>query len=515
MSARRTVYAVITSGVAAACVLAGAAAQPVTAQSRTGIRVPNVLRTTERLGGAIAVDPGNAELGFRSSMGLPADPSYVRALHQEYIARVPGVLYAYGGIFTAAEYKTLAFRQHLTEFVSPQPAYAPGIAHATRTDAFYRYILANSGSYGGLYIDQKAGGIVTVLFTSDVNRNRRDLEKIFPFSGHLRVLKAAHTYASLLATTHQIAADVDTLRAQGVKLSTWGPDVQANMVRVGLSTLSPSSEALLRRLYPAVPLEFTTAPVAKITGTQDELSPPMKGGLGIWETESDAGCTASFPLVGPAWPGGAGNTYWSTAGHCGPPDDLWNQGPQPPNIQAGHTIGNAFYDTFGSEWSNGSQTENDAAAIADNTTDMTKDIVLSDYSCGFLCTGVNERVLHGMEQIPQPGESTCMSGAYSGGEHCSTIISIDNCITYSGLQKEGFPNDTAQICNVAFANLNSTFGDSGSPVYQPETTGTSMAQGILSGCFTNPDGSCAAESIFTQIAEALTNLGGGGWSIDA
>lgn len=514
MSARRIMHAVMTTSVAAACALGGSS-QPAAAQSMTGIRIPNVIRTTERLGGPMGMDPTPSELGFRSSMGLQADASYVRVLHQLYIAHAPGAVYAYGGVFTTAEYETLAFRQQLTEFISPQPAYAPGIAHTTRSDTFYRYIEANSGSFGGLYIDQQAGGIVTVLFTSDVNRHRQALETLFPYTGHLRVLQVAHTYASLLATTHQIAADADSLRARGVQLSTWGPDVQANVVRIGLSTLSPSSAALLRHLYAAAPLEFTTAPIAKITGTQDELSPPMKGGLGIWETENDAGCTASFPLVGPSWPGGAGNTYWSTAGHCGPPDDLWNQGPQPPNIQAGHTIGNALYDTFGSEWSNGSQTQNDAAAINDNSTDMTKNIVLSDYSCGFLCTGVNERVLHGMEQIPQPGESTCMSGAYSGGEHCSTIISIDNCVTYTGLQKEGFPNDTAQVCNVAFANLNSTFGDSGSPIYQPESTGTSMAQGILNGCFTNPDGSCSAESLFTQIAEALTNLGGGGWSIDA
>src|SRR5215472_3460052 len=90
------------------------------------------------------------------------------------------------------------------------------------------------------------------------------------------------------------------------------------------------------------------------------------------------------------------------------------------------------------------------------------------------------------------GEVTCFSGAQSGNEHCTTVQAIDQCVHYN--------EQNLTLCHQETAGFAGIPGDSGGPWYLPQSTGTSMAQGLESG-------SNGTTSNYTQIATALSGLG--------
>lgn len=443
-------------------------------------------------GGSVSDSPQQLsyEQAFRQQYGLRADLPYIRSLHalSAHALSAHQTVVGYGVLLTPQEAAELSYRQQLAEVITP--------GHP-----FYAYLEANSADFAGEFIDQPSGGIVTVLFAKSVEAHRSALVRLFPDAARLRVASARYTWNQLLGWSAAVAAATPRLRAAGVPLISSGPDVRTNSVSVGLVTVSSSAENSVRAAFPGIPLNFTAAPVVRPTGTTAAVAPPMDAGEGIWETENGGdGCTSGFALDGPN--GTWGNLYMLTAGHCGPSGDLWIQGPQPGSGDSHYIVGPETRAQFGNEWGDG--TTNDASVInVEMQGDVQPDILISTYSCGFLCTGYNIRIVHGQESNwGVVGETACQSGAYSGGEHCGTIQQIDFCYTYTNLQSEGFPNNSAQVCNLSSGYLNSISGDSGSPVYQPQTSGTSMAQGVMSG------GGSGGFSQWVAISPALSVLNG-------
>ncbi len=99
------------------------------------------------------------------------------------------------------------------------------------------------------------------------------------------------------------------------------------------------------------------------------------------------------------------------------------------------------------------------------------------------------------------GEVTCLSLSNEGNEFCGNVTATDQCVDYAA--------QNTTVCNQVFSPLTVTEGDSGSPAYQPQTSGTSLAQGILSGMLN------AGGSNYTQISAAfncISAVGGGTWA---
>jgi hypothetical protein len=106
---------------------------------------------------------------------------------------------------------------------------------------------------------------------------------------------------------------------------------------------------------------------------------------------------------------------------------------------------------------------------------------------------------------PAGGTTVCQSGAYSATENCGGVFAIDQCYTYTGLQQDGFVNDSTTVCGLVFANAQSTSGDSGSPVYEAPNSSAAQADGLLSGGGTDSNGNPAMDYVF--IVTALSGLG--------
>lgn len=441
---------------------------------------------------ANSADQLTYEQDFRAEFGLNSALSYITAVHA---GSQGNTVSAFGVLLTPSEAQDLDFRQKVAESAKP-PVLVNG--HPEKPSPFYAYISAHTDEFAGEYIDQLNHGTVTVLFTGHLAQHAAALASLFPYPGYLRVAGARYTYAQLDRWAQDIANRTMELRSKGVPLVTSGPDVRANAIAVGFSVADAASEAEMRAEFPGVPFTFSIAPHATPHGTDSQVAPPVDAGEGIWDVVAGYGCTAAFAVTGPTT--AIGNLYSSSAGHCGPPGDAWDQGPQD---TGSYLMGQATASQFGGMWGYGLSV--DAMVINDaHQGDVQHNIVISTYSCGFLglSTCYNIRIVHGQESSPVVGESTCMSRAFSGGEHCSTVQSVNFCYTYTNLLSEGYPQDSATVCYLASANLFSISGDSGSPVYQPQTSGTSMAQGLVSG------GNSSGYTQWDEITPALNGVSG-------
>lgn len=384
-------------------------------------------------------------------MGLRADPSYVTLLFNERL-QGGGEILDYGTVLTPSEEVDILGRQQVDRYVS-----------VGGDSPFSHYLQMHAPDFAGEWIDQRAGGVVHILFTSNVVRHQRDLVALFSWSSRLlSVSGAAVSWTSLTHGVAALARAQPSLAAGGVALVQVAPDVQNNRLDVGLAQVTPEAANAIEAVANGLPIALSQVVAPSAIGTQDPLYPPMRGGLGIYEDNADGtatACTTGFVLNGPAnvW---NSNNYVTTAGHCAPLGALWFQGNA--SGQNGVAVGQSTIVQNG-------QSNNDLAVIPLPNGVSTNSVAISDYSCGLLCTGVNVRIISSQDYgNGTVGTISCMSGAWSGGEMCGTIQSVNVCA-----QAQGGP----LLCNLNTANYVAVHGDSGGAVYQPQTNGTSIAQG--------------------------------------
>jgi len=426
---------------------------------------------------------------FREDMGFRSDLAYIDSLSVRADAgprEAAGLTTAWGAIMTRAEARDMALRQAIQDDVASPPLNADG-RPARAPSAFSSYLASHRDEFAGDFIDQHADGAVTVLFTGHVAEHAAALAARFPFAGHLLVRAARYTYAELLDGTSVIARQASALSRAGTPITEVGPDIRANMVRIGVAYDNPAVERRLRGLFGQLPIEIKVAQPSSPTGQQGTNAPPVRAGQSIYRSAGGTnfvGCTSAFVVNGPS------GFYVATAGHCGSSGSKWIQGPFIPCCSGSYVDGSMTASIFG---------DVDVAVIhLLNQGDKSHDILLSFSSCGLfgLETCNNIWLTQGQENFPTSGEVTCFSGSVSGGEKCGNLIAIDQCVTYSG---------GPTVCHQEFANFPDMHGDSGGPYYQPQSSGTSLALGIASG--TN----LTTQSNYTQITSALSGLANGGF----
>lgn len=426
---------------------------------------------------------------FRQAFGFRSDDAYIKDLYDQ-VARgaLPGASRNWAALLTAEEAADMTRRQQLGAIVGPSPL-ETDIARLT---AFGRYLRSHIGEFSGEYFDQLADGAVVVLVKSSLNEHAAALARILgPLADHLRVVAAAHTYQELTTLTQRLADDSGWLRDHGVVLSAFGPDVPSNTVVAHVPADPKAVEFVLQSRYPGAPLRVIEGPPLRTTGANDTQAPPMMGGLEMWRCDATGCLTAVACSSGFIVSNGSSYAVIG-AGHCGGGFN-WLQG-------SPYTLGDYFVGATATSYF-GALGDAEVIPLVVQQ-DASHFVYLSTTSCGFLCTSHNLRVIAGSEASTSVGEVTCASRTQEADEICGNVTAVDQCVTV-------LPSNTI-VCHQVFGNVPTIQGDSGGPFYQPQLSGTSLAQGII--CC----GDLQTFTSYTQIAAAFAAIsfaGGGSWSI--
>lgn len=307
--------------------LTGLATAALTLPATPALASPAPSRTTT--GEATALLPAASQVGrdqrFRVQFGLRADAQYVGSVIDGRSSESE-LAQPWGVFLTPPEARSMAYRMELNAAIE-----SPRFQHDLHT----------SSDFGGLWVDQKAGGIVHVLFTHDLDAHRSELRSFFPYPAALRVDAAGHTEEELRALMNRITAERAMWASRGLELSLVQEDVVHNGVVVRFPDLrSPLLPAFHARYGSAVTM--TSGSVPRLTaGTYGPCyvsgaggkcgfidSPPFRGGQEIDQYNASGLvvtiCTSGFPVYRRT--GVLGDTFWVlTASHCGPLSSRWEQ----------------------------------------------------------------------------------------------------------------------------------------------------------------------------------------------
>ncbi len=322
--------------------------------------------------------------------------------------------------------------------------------------------------FGGLYIDQGAGGVVDVaMVTSDLTAAKSLVDSLADGSIAVRVRGVAFTEAEL----ERLAAKLTAERSFQVSLGTWAneiwPDVRANRVRVGIDPYSGELGGALESRYGSA-IEVYAAPAASLTGctSRDNCpGPPLRAGIRLY----DAGCTS--PFLGYYGYQGTYTDVMLSAGHCA---NL---------VPAGHVYQNPDNSNIGAMirevYANNSTAD---AMIIDITAAQASNRIYYTPTSWFPVLSIQQR----SEEVI--GMTVCQSARISGYT-CGTLYAKDFSITYS---------DGTTLLNQRSATYAVASGDSGSGVFNT----TNKAFGVQSGVNT------AGRAIYSHISYVTSLIPG-------
>lgn len=168
---------------------------------------------------------------LRESLGLRADEEYVIA-----VANDPSATSDLLGIpLLPHEAREIARRNAMVNEAA---------------EVFQEYGRTHADEYAGMYIDQRAGGAVVVLFTADVDEHQRGLEALVSDHVDVRTRLVRYTQAELLEVMEAIPWE--ELREDGIEILSVSLDTRENEVDVEAKSDDPTAEATLEALYPGM-----------------------------------------------------------------------------------------------------------------------------------------------------------------------------------------------------------------------------------------------------------------------
>lgn len=164
---------------------------------------------------------------MRESLGLRSDVEWVLA-----VAELPEAVVSEGGfLVTPAEDAELRRR----------------FDGQGRLDGLIAYGAENADTFGGLYIDQAAGGVVVLLFTDDLERHANAVAGLAPPGLRVQLKSARYSEAELVEIVEGI--DFGALRAEGYEVNSAGVDTIANVVRIEAKSNLPNARARLEERF--------------------------------------------------------------------------------------------------------------------------------------------------------------------------------------------------------------------------------------------------------------------------
>jgi hypothetical protein len=281
--------------------------------------------------------PGVARLAsptpieMRAQMGLTTDPEAVDSIERDH-----AVLNPYLHIpLSASETNDIQSREDT----------------GNRFEALEKRMATDVPEFGGVYMDQEAGGEVVIQTIQDTPRLRQGAGEVLGTARPIRFELVKHGRASLKAAERGLLVALGDhktpLSAQpldGVTVVSLGVNTIANVIEVGVldSISAPDAQA---RLAKVIGVDESLLDVHTSSGLESHLSAQavrfsktglVFGGQRIVSSDGVVRCTATGTGVAGV------HSYMITAGHCGK-SKSWRQG-QPGGNSLGVGYGNGFFD---------------------------------------------------------------------------------------------------------------------------------------------------------------------------
>jgi len=183
---------------------------------------------------------------------------------------------------------------------------------------------ANS-SFAGYYLDERAGGLIRVGFTSDQATRVTEIVQSGLLSASSRVVGFTTEPKSSLAILESLKSEI--VAAAGSypngAITRVAIDVKANVLQVGSTNVSLAASLLAGDFGASAPLVVFGSPTPEPRAGRYRVKGPMMAGDNVWTkepSEAEYGCTAGFgafdraaePITGrPVW-----RMFFLTAAHC-------------------------------------------------------------------------------------------------------------------------------------------------------------------------------------------------------
>ena len=225
-------------------------------------------------------------LDFRRTFGLTIDTTRVTSLEVD-----PTADRKYSVALSAEEVAEMDRRMEIQEAMTPLVEYARSQAH----------------TFGGLHVDQAAGGVYHFAFTADVAKHQVALESLSPSGAQIVVRQVARTEAQIDALVDLVARDVDFGAEAAVTVHNVRSSAANNSVEVFIEPYSLDKALAFQDRYgPAVTVFPGEEPRLTACFTWDNCpGPPIMAGISNnWD------CTVGFGI----WMDG--QRRFLTAGHC-------------------------------------------------------------------------------------------------------------------------------------------------------------------------------------------------------
>jgi hypothetical protein len=300
-------------------------------------------------------------------------------------------------------------------------------------------------TFGGLVMTQRATHMdvyLTRLSASIEHRLAADAS-----AGTITFVHSAHSLKFLNALHQKVTSQYRALKAAGIKLAEWAPEIQASRELIGVSNLTPARARILDRRFGAGNIRLQSMPHFGLglsaTDRAYDQAPWNSGDFITDDIDSGDGCTAGFGVTINGYDGQI------TADHCfAYQADIYN------------------YDT---ECVCGSKTLMGHISQNDNTTDGSDTEIIQTTNGGssaLMFDGnpgtESSDIIDGWADNPV-GDYVCNSGAYSGTVCGIQIKNNNTCVTET--------ESGRVVCHLIWAlsydnTIANETGDSGGPVYR-------------------------------------------------
>ncbi len=401
----------------------------------------------------------SSDIRMRQSLGLRADAEYVTSLAARAAVEPNAVRgdRRLGALLTETEIAEVEYRQLVIAEDAPR----------------VRAFMQGRPGFGGLIMDNLAGGHLTLALTRDADMSAEDLQAVVGHPDRFRVVTAQHAYTTLERVAQEVQAPSSL--PPGVTLTSTSIDEAANQVNITVKGDVAATQQHLDGQFGAG-LVTAAAGGPTLVGSKQIDSPPHRGGLNISSFDANASCTSAFSAYQQA-PGYRVH-FLMTAGHCTIREgDNWLQGGAVP-------IG--FADRMTGE-------DADGVAIYVELDDASPTVTLQ---CSGYLGQCDRRVISSVQGLDADvvGQTTCFTGQEFIGLRCGALLSKTE--TYQFQEPWGL----IDVRSGRKVDAACDSGDSGGPaLYGNE------ARGIISAKVDRPF--APDDCVYTHIVHNLRGLG--------
>jgi hypothetical protein len=166
-----------------------------------------------------------AAIRIRTEYGLRSDLAWI-----QQVAKDPTATTEFGAPLLPAETAELFARGERAHAIIP---------------IIQGYLDEHPDVFGGLWIDQARGGIVTVSFTDDLDPHREVLLALLKGRGVVAVVPARFSEAEMRRLQDRVAADDDWFAKIPAQFQSVGYNVMTGKLEIGVSSANPNAAALI------------------------------------------------------------------------------------------------------------------------------------------------------------------------------------------------------------------------------------------------------------------------------